>query len=135
MYLNIILIFRKKMNNRNSRNKSKDSNKKYRKSLICHKKPDRTFKIKDHYFPVCSRCTGIYIGAFSFFVYSYLFEVEYNIFTLLIAVLMLILAFSDALTQYYGIRNSNNAIRFFTGLIEGIGIIIFIKSLKFVLIS
>jgi uncharacterized membrane protein len=120
------------MNNRNSRNKSKNSNKK---SLLCHRRPDRTFRIKDHYFPVCSRCTGIYIGAISFFVYSYLFEVEYNIFTLLTAVLMLILAFSDALTQYYGIKNSNNTIRFVTGLIAGIGIIIFIKSLKFVLIS
>ena len=123
------------MNNRNSGNKSKDSNKKYKKSLICHRRPDRTFKIKDHYFPVCSRCTGIYIGAISFFVYSYLFEVDYSIFTLLTAVLILILAFLDALTQYYSIRNSNNTIRFVTGLIAGIGVIIFIKSLKFVLIS
>jgi uncharacterized membrane protein len=123
------------MSNKNSGNHSKGSDKKHLKSFICHRRPDRTFKINDHYFPVCSRCTGIYIGAIAYFVLSYLFEVDYSAFTLLTAILMLLPAFSDALTQYYGIRESNNTIRFITGLTAGIGVIILIKSLKYVLIG
>ncbi|WP_335645275.1 MULTISPECIES: DUF2085 domain-containing protein [Methanobacterium] len=41
--------------------------------------PERTFKIRGHYFPVCSRCTGVYMGAFSYFMYVYLFYVDYTL--------------------------------------------------------
>ncbi len=44
---------------------------------ICHRLPDRTFKIRNWYFPVCARCTGLYIGAFSYFIYVYFFYVDY----------------------------------------------------------
>ncbi|WP_335645244.1 DUF2085 domain-containing protein [Methanobacterium subterraneum] len=44
-----------------------------------HRIPERTFKIRGHYFPVCSRCTGVYMGAFSYFMYVYLFYVDYTL--------------------------------------------------------
>ena len=47
--------------------------------FIRHRIPERTFKIRGHYFPVCSRCTGVYIAAFSYFMYVYLFHVDYTL--------------------------------------------------------
>ena len=31
--------------------------------LICHQKPERSFFWDGHQFPVCARCTGIYLSA------------------------------------------------------------------------
>lgn len=105
------------------------------KVFICHRLPERTFKIRNHYFPVCSRCTGIYIGAFSYYIFVYFVYVQYNITVILAAVLMIIPTFSDGLTQFFGFRESNNTLRFFTGLIAGIGLGILVKSIKWILIS
>ena len=55
------------------------------KVFICHRLPERTFKIRNHYFPVCSRCAGIYIGAFSYYIFVYFVYVQYNIVVILAA--------------------------------------------------
>ncbi len=75
---------------------------------ICHRLPERTFNIQGHYFPVCSRCTGFYIGAFSYFIYVYFFYVEYTTITLLFGLLMILPAYIDGLTQLFNLRKSNN---------------------------
>ena len=31
----------------------------------CHQRPDRSFFINGHQFPVCARCTGVLIGQYS----------------------------------------------------------------------
>ena len=31
--------------------------------LICHQRPDRSFFWNAHQFPVCARCTGLYLSA------------------------------------------------------------------------
>lgn len=102
--------------------------------LICHRIPERTFKINGNYFPICSRCTGIYIGAFSYFMYVYFFYVEYNITLILMSFLMIIPTFLDGLTQFFEIRESNNLLRASKGLISGIGLAIIIKTIKYFLI-
>jgi uncharacterized membrane protein len=101
---------------------------------ICHQKPERTFKIRDNYFPVCSRCTGFYMGAFSYFIYVYWNFVEYNISITIIGFLMLIPAFLDAFTQLSGSRESTNSIRFITGVIGGVGLAILVKSFKWLIL-
>ncbi|MBP2046531.1 putative membrane protein [Methanobacterium aggregans] len=98
--------------------------------IICHRKPERTFKIRGHYFPVCSRCTGLYIGAFSYFIYAYFFYVEYSLSLIALAILMIIPTFTDGFTQLLGFRESNNILRFTTGLIGGLGLGILVKALK-----
>lgn len=103
--------------------------------LICHRLPDRTFKIGHRYFPVCSRCTGAYIGMFSYFIYVYLFNVQYTPLIILMGILMIIPMALDGITQLLNLRISNNTLRFFTGLIGGIGLGILFKTLKFVLLS
>lgn len=107
---------------------------KMRKITCCHRMPERTFKINGHYFPVCARCTGLYIGLFSYFVYAYLFYVEYSLYLVLLAILMVIPTFTDGFTQLLGLRESNNTLRFTTGLIGGLGLGILVKSLKWMII-
>ena len=103
--------------------------------FICHRIPERTFQIKEHYFPVCSRCTGFYIGAFSYFTFVYFVYVEYNIYLIFIAFLMVIPTIIDGFTQFLGLRESNNSLRLVTGLIGGLGLSICIKALKFAMSS
>ena len=67
--------------------------------FICHRFPERTFNIKGHYFPVCARCTGFYIGAFSYFDYVYFFYVQYSASLILFAILMIIPTFLDGFIQ------------------------------------
>ena len=103
--------------------------------LICHRRPDRTFKIGNHYFPVCSRCTGAYIGMFSYFVFVYYVYVQYTIPIILMGTVMVLPMALDGVTQGLSLRESNNTLRFFTGLIGGIGLGILFKTLKWVLLN
>ncbi|MCC7554362.1 MAG: DUF2085 domain-containing protein [Methanobacteriaceae archaeon] len=99
--------------------------------LICHRKPERSFFIKKYQFPVCSRCTGFYISLIIYFVYAYYNYIDYNIQLLLFAILLLIPAYVDGITQYKGYRTSNNALRLITGLLGGLGLSIIIKAIKY----
>ena len=123
------------MDNQNLQELGENSGENLSRVFICHRLPERTFKIGNHYFPVCSRCTGIYIGAFSYYIFVYFVYVQYNIEMILLTVLMILPTFSDGLTQFFGFRESNNALRFATGLIAGIGLGILVKSIKWILIS
>lgn len=100
-------------------------------NLICHRKPERSFFIKGHQFPVCARCTGFYISLIIYFIYAYLFYVNYSLFLLIFAIILLIPAFVDGITQLYEYRLSNNKLRFLTGLIGGLGLGILIKAFKY----
>ncbi len=103
--------------------------------FICHRIPERTFNIRGYYFPVCSRCTGFYIGAFSYFIYVYFIYVEYTFFLIFMAFLMIIPTFLDGFTQLFRSRESNNMLRLSTGLIGGVGLAILIKAIKWMIIS
>jgi uncharacterized membrane protein len=99
---------------------------------FCHRMPERTFKIKGHYFPVCSRCTGIYLGALCYSIYTYFFYVKYTWILILLAILMIIPTFIDGFTQLLEMRESNNTLRFTTGLISGLGLMIIAKFIKYI---
>lgn len=99
--------------------------------LICHRKPERSFFIKGHQFPVCARCTGFYISLALYFTYTYYFFVNYNILLLITAAILLIPSAIDGLTQLLGYRESNNTLRFITGLTGGLGLGILIKATKY----
>jgi uncharacterized membrane protein len=87
---------------------------------FCHHRPERTFKIGEYYFPVCSRCTGLYLGFLTSSIFLYLSNITYiNILTIF---LMLIPCSIDGGSQYLGLRESNNYLRFLTGIIAGIGL-------------
>lgn len=117
--------------------KQKTEENKYHKIItklhICHRIPERTFKFKGHYFPVCSRCTGIITGSLSFFFYLYC-DLQYSLILLMLSIILMIPSFVDGYTQLIGLRESNNTLRFFTGFICGLGLstflIMFFKLLE-----
>ena len=96
-------------------------------NFICHRKPERSFFIKGHQFPVCARCTGFYTGLAVFLIYNYFYGIEYNLNLLIISIILLIPVSIDGFTQLFDLRESNNTLRFITGFIGGIGLIIFLK--------
>ena len=99
--------------------------------LICHRKPERSFFYNDYQFPVCARCTGFYITLLTYFIYTYFFYVTYNYFLIFFSMLLLFPTIIDGTTQFKGLRESNNYLRFFTGLIGGLGLGIIIKTIKY----
>ena len=101
--------------------------------LICHRKPERSFFIKGHQFPVCARCTGFYISLIIYFFYAYFNFVNYNVPLLLFAAILLIPTLIDGTSQYFEIQESNNTRRFITGLLGGLGLGILLKAIKWFL--
>ncbi|KZX10699.1 DUF2085 domain-containing protein [Methanobrevibacter curvatus] len=103
-------------------------------NLICHRKKERTLKLKGHYFPVCARCTGFYISIVFYTVLAMFVPVKYTFNSTLLAVLLLIPCTIDGFTQLFEYRKSNNSLRLITGLIGGLGLMIIFKTLKFMFI-
>lgn len=99
--------------------------------IICHRKPERSFFIKGYQFPVCARCTGFYISLALYFIYTYYFYVDYTFYLISFGIFLLIPALVDGVTQFIGLRESNNQIRMITGLLGGLGLGIVIKAIKF----
>jgi uncharacterized membrane protein len=125
-------IGRKSRTEIDSGSQASDSGKGLR--LICHRIPARTFNIKGHYFPVCSRCTGLYMGVILCLIYISLFYVVYTPILILFSIFMMIPTVIDGITQLFGFRDSNNILRFSTGLIAGVGLIIFINTIRWIII-
>lgn len=94
---------------------------------ICHQKPERSFFIKGRQFPVCARCTGFYTGLVVYLIWSLFNSHSYDLNMLIISMILMIPVAVDGMTQYFGPRESTNTIRFITGFIGGIGLIIFLK--------
>ena len=94
---------------------------------ICHRIPERSFFIKGHQFPVCARCTGFYTGLIVYLIAYVFYKHPYNWNMLFISMILLVPVAIDGLTQYFGPRESTNTLRFITGFVGGIGLIIFIK--------
>ena len=101
--------------------------------FICHRIPARTFKIKNHYFPVCARCTGIYISGLTYFLIATFIHITYSIELIIVGLAMLIPTIIDGTTQLLGKRESNNIIRFVTGLLAGVGLVTLGKTIQFII--
>ena len=85
---------------------------------FCHALPERSFHIGKYQFPICSRCTGIFLGIlFSIILMNYL---DIPLFLLIIFMLPLIV---DGFLQLFNLRKSNNTFRFVTGLMFGIALL------------
>ena len=80
----------------------------------CHQRPDRSFFFHGRQFPVCARCTGVFIGE-CISVICFRFISLPTIFLLLCCAIM----FADWFFQYLGVKESTNSRRFITGLFGG----------------
>lgn len=94
---------------------------------ICHRKPERSFFFRGHQFPVCARCTGFYTGLAVYLIANLFYKHPYDLKMFFLSMLLMVPTTIDGLTQYFGPRESTNTLRFITGFIGGIGLIIFLK--------
>lgn len=85
--------------------------------VTCHKLPERSFFFRGKQFPVCARCTGIYLGYLSFPFFT--FDLVHL--SLLFSLMLIIPTFIDGMLQAYLGRESNNTLRLITGIMSGIG--------------
>lgn len=86
------------------------------KATGCHQRPDRSFFFRGHQFPVCARCTGVFIGeAFAILLFRF-FEIS-----VVTAIVFCLIMLMDWLIQHLGYRESNNVRRLITGLLCGYG--------------
>lgn len=80
----------------------------------CHRMSSRSFFVRNRQFHICARCTGLFVG----YIVSPIFLVfggyTFLAFTIFLAALIL-----DGVTQLLGWRESNNNLRFLTGLGTG----------------
>ncbi len=84
----------------------------------CHQLPERSFTIKSYTFPVCARCTGVFIGQVLAII-AFLFGLRNNPF---LSVGLLAIMGCDWLIQQIGLRASTNMRRLFTGICGGFGL-------------
>lgn len=102
---------------------------------ICHRKPERSFFIKGHQFPVCARCTGFYSALLIYLIYTIFYPFHPSFEMFIIGIILIIPCGIDGTTQLLGYRESNNPLRFITGIIGGFGLIIVIEFMLQMLIS
>jgi len=97
---------------------------------ICHQYPSRCFYIFGSNMGLCSRCFTTYLTiSFYCIVFSF-FDLKLRPKSkLIISISLIIPLLIDGITQYYGFRQSNNFLRFITGMLAGSGLsIIFVSS-------
>ena len=84
----------------------------------CHQQDVRSFHLNGTKLAVCSRCFGIYFGLILASIF-YPFIHEKNLHPRILIIFLMPLAL-DGTTQLLGFRQSNNTLRFITGLLFGI---------------
>ncbi len=87
-------------------------------SLVCHQNPKKTIELSFGKLLVCSRCSGIYIGAFIMSFIS-LFTKKYPIIKNKLLYLSASLLFLDVLLTTINFYNYSKLIAFLTGLFFG----------------
>lgn len=99
-------------------------------SLVCHQDLNKLIEFNNHKTLLCSRCTGIYSGAFiiSFFM---LFSIRVNLPSLKIFITIILITLFDVLASTIGLYHYSRNIAFITGLLLGsIGFLYFYFGLK-----
>ena len=88
-------------------------------ALTCHQMYERSFNYKGYQFPVCARCTGIFVGNI-IGIFLYIINIKISIITGLVLILIMII---DGLLQLFNIKDSTNIRRLITGVLAGVGYI------------
>ena len=85
----------------------------------CHQRADRSFFVGGYQFPLCARCTGVFLGQCSALI-ALLFRKSLSPF---LSLILLMVMGTDWFIQRVGILESTNLRRLITGIMGGLGII------------
>lgn len=85
----------------------------------CHQMAERSFFYKGKQFPVCARCTGVFIGQVLAIMFSFSTKIKVNF---LMSGLLLAVMGTDWGLQALKINVSNNYRRLITGICGGFGL-------------
>ncbi len=98
---------------------------------VCHQIPERSFQIGERVFPLCARCSGMYLGAFITFLYQLKSkrsgELPPKKILFVLGFLLLVFAIDGGNSYLHFFKNApslytpNNTLRLITGLGLGIG--------------
>jgi len=94
----------------------------------CHQMPERSLHFRGVQFPVCARCTGVFLGQ-TLMVFGTLAGIRPPL--SLDATLMIPMAV-DWIIQYTGLKESTNRRRIITGLLGGAGYVGFLVGLALI---
>lgn len=104
--------------------------KKIRLYFFCHGISERCFTLWGVKLPLCSRCCGIVVGAFSFPLILAIKPASPHLLASIVLIIPMILdGFAQLLTAY----QSNNKLRFATGLLAGTGVSVLSSTLRVLL--
>ncbi len=98
---------------------------------FCHTIAERSLVADGITFSVCARCSGIYISAAIVFIYFLIRKrlkgnKPPSILSTVLLAIMLLPFMLDGLTSYMGLRESNNLLRFVTGILGGLPLPVFL---------
>ena len=93
-------------------------NKKFAIALFCHRKEERCIRILGHKSVLCARCTGIFVGIL---ITYFLFAIKVVVPFMFSSILMIPLLI-DGVSQFLNFRQSNNTLRFTTGVLFSLGL-------------
>lgn len=95
----------------------------------CHQMPDRSFFYEGKQFPVCARCTGVFIGHITAVIFG-VCRVSINS---MLAIMCLSVMGLDWGIQAFGFKDSTNKRRLITGFFGGLGLFtVYINVIKYV---
>ncbi len=90
---------------------------------VCHQEHNKSLSIDGSYMLVCSRCTGIYFGAWVIsFISLFIRQMKINLSLIIICALPML---ADILLYNLRIYEYSKAIAFFSGVIFSSGVVIF----------
>lgn len=84
------------------------------KATGCHQLPERSFFYHGKQFPVCARCTGVFVGEIAGITLFKIGEISS-----IVIMLFFLVMFTDWFVQYKFQYESNNLRRLMTGLVCG----------------
>lgn len=84
----------------------------------CHQRADRSFFCGNYQFPLCARCTGIFLTSIWGYVLYFTKRPK-----MLIGILLVVPMMADGIVQLLRIKESSNLRRLLTGMLGGPGLI------------
>ena len=94
-------------------------------ALSCHQIYERSFTCRGYQFPVCARCTGIFIGHIAA-IFLCIIGVRISF---IISVLLILIMACDGFLQLFKIKQSTNIRRLITGILAGAGSIFMLVNI------